>query len=95
MLEPPHYRQGPRTGNDVAASKTQTAPIPTIAGAQNIKTILEGLNQVDPQRLSNVFPRFYDEVEKIKNVLNAKGNPGDSSGAAGNDKGGQMLLQEH
>ena len=51
--------------------------------------ILDGLNEVDPQRLSNIFPRFYDEVSKITKTLSTKGNPGNSSGAAGNDKGGQ------
>ena len=62
---PPAYKTAKITANEHGAKNhTKTASIPTIAGAQNIKTILEGLNQVDPQRLSNVFPRFYDEVEK-------------------------------
>ena len=66
-----------------------TGGIGTIAGALNTNSILDGLNEVDPQRLSNIFPRFYDEVSKITKTLSTKGNPGNSSGAAGNDKGGQ------
>jgi hypothetical protein len=66
-----------------------TRNISTIAGALNTNSILDGLNEVDPQRLSNIFPRFYDEVSKITKTLSTKGNPGNSSGAAGNDKGGQ------
>jgi len=66
-----------------------TGDINTIAGALNTNSILDGLNEVDPQRLSNIFPRFYDEVSKITKTLSTKGNPGNSSGAAGNDKGGQ------
>ena len=52
-----------------------TGDINTIAGALNTNSILDGLNEVDPQRLSNIFPRFYDEASKITKTLSTKGNP--------------------
>lgn len=68
----------------------KTPDIGTIAGAdQNIKKILDGLKQVDPQGLSNIFPQFYDMMEKIRSATSMKGSPGNSSGVSGNDGGGQ------
>jgi len=70
-------------------TKTGGGKIQTVAGSLIIDTILGALKDVDPQRLSNIFPRFYDEVSKINNTLSSIGSPGNSSGAPGNDGGGQ------
>ena len=60
-------------------TKTGGGKIPTVAGSLIIDTILGALKDVDPQRLSNIFPRFYDEVSKINNTLSSIGSPGNSS----------------
>lgn len=54
----------------------------TYTGAkQNIKNILAGLNEVDPQRTSNIFPQFYDMMEKINSATSFKGGSGSSTSA--------------
>ena len=70
------------TANQNYNRKNKFANKKTYTGAkQNIKNILAGLNEVDPQRTSNIFPQFYDMMEKINSATYFKGGSGSSTSA--------------
>ena len=82
-VTPPNAHPYPKeTANQNYNRKNKFANKKTYTGAkQNIKNILAGLNEVDPQRTSNIFPQFYDMMEKINSATSFKGGSGSSTSA--------------